>query len=131
MRRGMVVCGGVNGHTAYQLLHAVGTLPQARYVVYFTTDTTGGKHRYGGRGASADAAYMGMNDSDLPVPLRRAVASSGATAAWLQEPEICHAVDGDHLEGLRLGSGFGGAGFWVFVVCGYLMDHLRWRHRCS
>ena len=63
------------GTPLFEVLHAVGTLPQARYVVYFTTDSDWWESI-----DMADALHpqtlltWGMNDGDLPVafggPLR-------------------------------------------------------------
>jgi DMSO/TMAO reductase YedYZ molybdopterin-dependent catalytic subunit len=66
------------GTPLVEVLHAVGTLPQARYVVYFTTDSDWWESI-----DMADALHpqtlltWGMNDGDLPVafggPLRMRV----------------------------------------------------------
>ena len=74
----------------------------------------------------------GMNGGDLPVPFGGPLRIAGASAAWLQEPEVCHEVDGHRQpEEVWLGSWLDGTGLWVFVVCGYLMGCSRLRHICS
>ena len=110
------------GTPLVEVLHAVGTLPQARYVVYFSIDSDWWESI-----DMADALHpqtlltWGMNDGDLPVALRRAAAHARASPTRLQEREVHHSSDGDRFaEELRQGAGLGGAGRWLFVVRGYL-----------
>ena len=58
VRRGLVVYRRVDGVPLPHVLDVAGTLPQAKYVVYYSIDQKVGKHRYGRCAASADAPHL-------------------------------------------------------------------------